>query len=103
MQHGRAKIDASHFVNPDSDDENFGAPGGVYESQPVVREDVAREDQRSVFYSSDLKGMLTTFPQCIFSLEFPEILSQNHICYHELSVSGISEIMHCEILINMPY
>ena len=27
-------------------------------------------------------GMLTTFPQCNFSLEFPEIFSQNHICYH---------------------
>ena len=23
--------------------------------------------------------MLTTFPQCSFSLEFPEILSQNHM------------------------
>ena len=50
MQHDRAKIDASHFVNPESDDENFGAPGGVYESQPVIREDVAREDLRSVFF-----------------------------------------------------
>ena len=25
--------------------------------------------------------MLTTFPQCSFSLEFPEILGQNHICH----------------------
>ena len=25
---------------------------------------------------------LTTFPQCDFSLEFPEILSQYLICYH---------------------
>ena len=25
------------------------------------------------------KGMLTTFPQCNFSLEFLEILSENHI------------------------
>ena len=30
--------------------------------------------------------MLTTFPQCSFSLEFPEKLSQNHICYRCLSV-----------------
>ena len=26
--------------------------------------------------------MLTIFPRCNFSLEFPEILSQNRICYH---------------------
>ena len=49
------------------------------------------------------KGMLTTFPQCNISLEFPKLLSQNLICYHSLSVSGNSEIMHCGILINMPY
>ena len=48
-------------------------------------------------------GMITAFQQCNFSLEFPEILSQNHTCYHWLSVSGISKIMHCGILINMPY
>ena len=47
--------------------------------------------------------MLTTFPQCNCSLEFPEILSQNHIRYHWLSVSGISKIMHCGILISIPY
>ena len=49
--------------------------------------------------------MLTTFPQCSFSLEFPEILSQNPtcLCYNRQSVSGISKIMHCGILINMPY
>ena len=47
--------------------------------------------------------MLTTFPRCNFSLEVPEILSQNLICYHWLSVSGNSKIMHCGILINMPY
>ena len=29
--------------------------------------------------------LLTTFPQCIISLEFPGILSQNHIYYHWLS------------------
>ena len=45
------------------------------------------------------KGMLTTFPQCYFSLEFPETLRQNHICYHWLNVSGIPKIMHCGILI----
>ena len=38
-----------------------------------------------------------------FSLEFPEVLSQNPICYHWLSVSGNSKIMHCGILINTPY
>ena len=48
-------------------------------------------------------GMLTTFPQCNFSLEFPEILSQNLICYHRLSVSGNSEMMHCGKLMSMPY
>ena len=47
--------------------------------------------------------MLTTFKQCNFSVEFPEILSQNPICYHWLSVSGNSKIMHCGILINVPY
>ena len=33
------------------------------------------------------------------------MLSQNHICYHWLSVSVISkrDVMHCGILINMPY
>ena len=46
--------------------------------------------------------MLTTFPQCNCLLEFPEILSQNHICYHCLSVSGISKIVNCGILIGMP-
>ena len=49
----------------------------------------------SVFICS---AQLTTFPQCSFSLEFPEILSQNHW----LIVSGISEIMHCGILVDMP-
>lgn len=48
VRHDRTKIDASHFVNPESDDEDFGAHGGVYESEPVHREDVAREDQRYV-------------------------------------------------------
>ena len=38
-----------------------------------------------------------------FLLEFPEILSQNLICPHWLSVSGNSEIMYCGKLINMPY
>ena len=48
-------------------------------------------------------GMLTTFPQCNFSLEFSEPLSWNPICYHRLSVSGISKIMRCGIFINMAY
>ena len=48
-------------------------------------------------------GILTIFPQCSFSREFPGMLSQNLICHHWLSVSGNSEIMHCRILINMPY
>ena len=47
--------------------------------------------------------MLTTCPQCNFSPEIPEILRQSHICYHWHSVSGISKIMHCGILIDMPY
>ena len=44
-----------------------------------------------------------TFPQCNFSLEFPVILSHNHIWYQLLSVSGIAKIMHSGILITMPY
>ena len=47
--------------------------------------------------------MLTTFPQWNFSLDFPVMLSQNHICYHWLGVSEISKMMHCGILINLPY
>ena len=47
--------------------------------------------------------MLTTIPQCNCSLKFPEILSQNHICYHWQSVSGISKIVNCGILIGMPF
>ena len=47
--------------------------------------------------------MFTTSPQRTFSLEFPEILSQNFTCYHWLSVSGNSKIVHCGILINMLY
>ena len=46
---------------------------------------------------------VNNIPTMHFLLEFSEILSQNHICYHSLSVSGISKIMHCGILINMPY
>ena len=47
--------------------------------------------------------MLTIFPQCNFSQEFPEILSENHIRYHCQSVSRISKTLHCGIVINMPY
>ena len=46
--------------------------------------------------------MLATFPLCNFLLEFTEILSQNLICFHLLSLSGISKTMHYGILINMP-
>ena len=46
--------------------------------------------------------MLTTFPQCSFSLEFPEILCQILIGYQWVSVSGNSKTMHCGILINIP-
>ena len=43
-------------------------------------------------------------PQCIISLEFTEILSQNYLCYHcWLSVSEITKMTHFGILINMPY
>ena len=48
-------------------------------------------------------GHVSNIPTTQFSLEFWEILNQNLICYHWLSVSGISKIMHCGILINMPY
>ena len=43
-------------------------------------------------------GMLTTFPQCSNSLDFPELISQNHIYYHRLSMSWISKIVHLGIL-----
>ena len=48
-------------------------------------------------------GHVDNFPRMQFLLEFSEILSHNHICYHWMSVYGISKIMHCGILINMPY
>ena len=48
------------------------------------------------------RGMLTTYPQCNFSLEFKEIFSQNLLNYHSLSVSGISKTMHCGIITSMP-
>ena len=60
-------------------------------------------DESSLLSKSIQSGMCTTFPQCIFPLGFLEILSQNHICYHCMSVSGNSKIMHCGILINTPY
>ena len=48
--------------------------------------------------------MLTTFPATMqFFIGIPETLSQNHICHHWLSESWISKIMHCGILIQMPY
>ena len=56
-----------------------------------------------VFFELLQEDVSTTFPQGNFSSEFPEALSQNHICYHWLSVSGNSEIMHCGILIYMSY
>ena len=37
----------------------------------------------------------------LFHWYFQKYSSQNHICYHWLSVSGISKIMQCGILINM--
>ena len=51
----------------------------------------------------DKYSMLTTFPRMQCSLEFPEIVGQNNICYYGRSVSGISKVMHCGIHINMPY
>ena len=47
------------------------------------------------------KGHLC-IPQCNFSLEFLEILSQNLICSHWLSVFEISKGLRCEILMNIP-
>lgn len=40
-------IDASYDKNV-SDDEEMGAQGGVYESEPVILEDVAREQDKLV-------------------------------------------------------
>ena len=50
------------------------------------------------FFFEAQYGVLMNIPQRIISLEFPEILSQNLICYHWLSVSGNSAVMHCGIL-----
>ena len=49
------------------------------------------------------KGVLTLFPQCSFSLGFPEILNQNLVRCHQLSLSGNSEVVRCGILINITY
>ena len=46
-------------------------------------------------------GMLTTFPQCNFSQEFPEIHGQNYML--SLTKCGVLIIKHCEILVNVPY
>ena len=45
--------------------------------------------------------MFTTFPLCNFGLEFPELLSQNHIYGHWLSINGNSKMMRCGILSNI--
>ena len=49
------------------------------------------------------KGHVNNTTTMQFFTGFPEILSQNLIRYHWLRVSGISKIMHCGLLINMPY
>ena len=47
------------------------------------------------------QDMLGTFPPCNLSLDYPEeIFNQNYIPLLELSVSGISKIIDCGILIN---
>ena len=56
-----------------------------------------------VFLELLQQGVLTSFPQCNLSLEFREILKSKSICFHWLSAPGNSEIMHCGILIYMPY
>ena len=50
---------------------------------------------------------LSTFPQCNFGLEFPELPSQNNIhvqvyC-HGPSINGNSKMMHCGIPFNAHY
>ena len=54
-------------------------------------------------YSMVIMGMLTTFPQCNSSLQFPEILSENLTCYHWLSVYENSKKMRYGILLTMHY
>ena len=49
-------------------------------------------------FSSFNKGLVNNTPQCNFSLEFLELLSQNHVCHHWLSVSETSKIMQNGIL-----
>ena len=52
-------------------------------------------------YCKKEQGMLKTFPQCNFPLEFHKMFNQNHKYALIDRVSGISKIMHCGILINM--
>ena len=48
-------------------------------------------------------GMFTTFPQCILNWSFQKYSVKILLCYHLLNVSGNPEIMHCWILIDIPY
>ena len=60
---------------------------------------------RIIVTSTGNRACYQTIPQCNCSLEFPAILSQNHInaIINWVCLSWISKIMHCGILINMPY
>ena len=49
------------------------------------------------------KRVLNNIPIMQFRSGIPRNTQSKHICYHWLSVSGVSKIMHCGILINMPY
>ena len=54
-------------------------PDGTVEKITETRNNVNNNVTNKVSSSS---GRLTFFPQCNFSWGFPEILSQNLICYH---------------------
>ena len=41
----RGDVDASHFIDTE-DDIDLNGPGGVYESQPILRTDVVKEQDR---------------------------------------------------------
>ena len=77
--------------------ENSGCIGwGVYTGTAGVQVSLhvcvlCREenDCSSCWNGAEGKGMLSTFQQCLFYLELPEMLSQNLICcYHWMCVSG---------------
>ena len=61
--------------------------------------------KRSIILNTITVGPVSNIPTIQFFtlMSRNNTLSKSFICYHWLSVSGISMIMHCRILTNMPY